>query len=85
MGFNLIGGARPDKLLKDRYKGGELFVMVFILGIFILFVKAYIFQYCYNYIWPILVRNSGESDDYYFKPLTIYEALIVILLFVALF
>ena len=85
MGFNMLGGARPDKILKGTYSGLELFLMTFLLGLFILFVKAYIFQYCYNQIWPLLVRNNGENDRYQFKPLTMYEALIVVLLVMALF
>ena len=81
----MLGGARPEKLLKDTYKGPELFLMVLLLGVFVIFVKAYIFQWCYNQVWPLLVRNNGETDRYQFKPLTMYEALIVVLLVMALF
>ena len=50
----------------------------------VLLIKAYVVQLTYNMMWPKIVENSG-GDTSRFKPLTFYEALMMVILFSFLF
>ena len=65
------------KLAKECQESPWL-LMVF--GLIFLLLKAWIVQWSYNQVWPRLVANSGSTAEK-FRPLTYYEALLVVILF----
>ena len=65
------------KLMKECHESPWL-LMVF--GIVFLLLKAWIVQWSYNQVWPRLVAYSGSTAEK-FRPLTFYEALLVVILF----
>lgn len=76
----MLGGAiktMSNKFLKE-YEHGP--VLIVILGIFMLVLKTYIVQFSYNQVWPRLTQNSG-GDATEFRPLSFYEAFLVVILF----
>jgi hypothetical protein len=76
----MLGGIvkSASKQLMNGY-GGDPWVIL-AMGFLVLFLKALLVQITYNRMWPRLVKNSGGSPDG-FTPLTIYEALLVVILF----
>ena len=76
----MIGGAMNSaskKLMKECHDSPWL-LMGF--GLLCLLLKAWIVQWSYNQVWPVLSRNN-HSHKIVFKPLTYYEALLVVILF----
>ena len=76
----MIGGvmnSASKKLMKECHESPWL-LMVF--GLVFLLLKAWIVQWSYNQVWPRLVANSGSTAEK-FRPLTFYEALLVVILF----
>ena len=79
----MIGGAlKVKKMIKDE-DTTTLFAVFFMI-VLVLLIKAYVVQLTYNMMWPKIVENSG-GDTSRFKPLTIYEALMIVILFSFLF
>ena len=79
----MIGGAlKVKKMIKDE-DNTTLFAVFFMI-VLVLLIKAYVVQLTYNMMWPKIVENSG-GDTSRFKPLTFYEALMVVILFSFLF
>ena len=76
------GGLKVKKMIKDE-KLSSLFTVFFMI-VLVLLIKAYVVQITYNMMWPKIVENSG-GDTSRFKPLTFYEALMVVILFSFLF
>jgi hypothetical protein len=83
-GFNglLKGGGKVKKIIKNE-NINTLFTVFFMI-ILVLLIKAYVVQITYNMMWPKIVENSG-GDTSRFKPLTFYESLMVVILFLFLF
>ena len=83
-GFNglLKGGGKVKKMIKNE-NISTLFAVFFMI-VLVLLIKAYVVQITYNMIWPKIVENSG-GDTSRFKPLTFYEALMMVILFSFLF
>ena len=83
-GFNglLKGGGKVKKIIKNE-NINTLFTVFFMI-ILVLLIKAYVVQITYNMMWPKIVENSG-GDTNRFKPLTFYEALMMVILFSFLF
>ena len=83
-GFNglLKGGGKVKKIIKNE-NINTLFTVFFMI-ILVLLIKAYVVQITYNMMWPKIVENSG-GDTSRFKPLTFYEALMMVILFSFLF
>ena len=79
----MIGGAlKEKKMIKDE-NTSTLFAVFFMI-LLVLLIKAYVVQITYNMMWPKIVENSG-GDTSRFKPLTFYEALMIVILFSFLF
>jgi len=79
----MIGGAlKEKKMIKDE-NTSTLFAVFFMI-LLVLLIKAYVVQIAYNMMWPKIVENSG-GDTSRFKPLTFYEALMMVILFSFLF
>jgi hypothetical protein len=79
----MIGGSlKVKKMIKDE-KLSSLFAIFFMI-VLVLLIKAYVVQITYNMMWPKIVENSG-GDISRFKPLTFYEALMMVILFSFLF
>ena len=79
----MIGGAlKVKKMIKDE-NTTTLFAVFFMI-VLVLLIKAYVVQITYNIMWPKIVENSG-GDTSRFKPLTFYEALLMVILFSFLF
>ena len=79
----MIGGAlKVKKMIKDE-NTNTLFAIFFMI-VLVLLIKAYVVQITYNMMWPKIVENSG-GDTSRFKPLTFYEALLMVILFSFLF
>ena len=78
----LKGGGKVKKMIKDE-NINTLFAVFFMIVI-VLLIKAYVVQITYNIMWPKIVENSG-GDTSRFKPLTFYEALLIVILFSFLF
>ena len=76
------GGIKLKKMIKDE-KLSSLFAVFFMI-LLVLLIKAYVVQLTYNIMWPKIVENSG-GDTSRFKPLTFYEALLMVILFSFLF
>ena len=70
------------KMIKNE-NASTLFAIFFMI-ILVLLIKAYVVQITYNMMWPKIVENSG-GDTSRFKPLTFYEALMMVILFSFLF
>ena len=79
----MIGGSlKVKKMIKDE-NITTLFAVFFMI-ILVLLIKAYVVQITYNMMWPKIIENSG-GDTSRFKPLTFYEALLMVILFSFLF
>ena len=79
----MIGGSlKVKKMIKDE-NTTTLFAIFFMIVV-VLLIKAYVVQITYNMMWPKIVENSG-GDTSRFKPLTFYEALMMVILFSFLF
>jgi hypothetical protein len=78
----LKGGGKLKKMMKD--KNLSTLFTVFFMILLVLLIKAYVVQLTYNMMWPKIVENSG-GDTSRFKPLTFYEALMMVILFSFLF
>ena len=79
----MIGGSlKVKKMIKDE-NITTLFAVFFMI-ILVFLIKAYVVQITYNMMWPKIVENSG-GDTSRFKPLTFYEALMMVILFSFLF
>ena len=79
----MIGGAlKVKKMIKDE--NITTLFSVFFMIVLVLLIKAYAVQITYNMMWPKIVENSG-GDTSRFKPLTFYEALLIVILFSFLF
>ena len=74
----MIGGfIKGNKMKVDSL---QLFLMMFL----IFFIKAFLVQWSYNRIFPILRYNfTGNTKD--FRPLTFIESIIFVILFNNLF
>lgn len=79
----MIGGALKVKKMIKNENISTLFALFFMI-VLVLLIKAYVVQITYNMMWPKIVENSG-GDTSRFKPLTFYEALMVVILFSFLF
>ena len=71
--MNMIGG-NPMK-----NGSGPNMLMIFLLSLFLLLVKAFLVQYCYNMVAQRLILNSG-GDIKNFRPLSFNEALLLVIL-----
>ena len=76
------GGLKMQKILKEPKF--ENIINLSILVILILLLRSYIVQVTYNMMWPKIVENTG-GDTNKFRPLTFYEAIMIVLLFSFLF
>jgi len=76
------GGLKLQKTMKNESLS-TLFGVFFMITL-VLLVKAYVVQITYNMMWPKIVENSG-GDTSRFKPLTLYESLMMVILFSFLF
>jgi|TARA_B110000208_G_scaffold115072_1_gene141294 hypothetical protein len=76
------GGLKLQKLFKEP-KMGDI-INLSIMVILILLIRSYIVQVTYNMMWPKIVKNTG-GDDSQFRPITFYEAIMIVLLFSFLF
>ena len=79
----MIGGSLKVKKMIKNENTTTLFAIFFMI-ILVLLIKAYVVQITYNMMWPKIVENSG-GDTSRFKPLTFYEALMMVILFSFLF
>jgi hypothetical protein len=79
----MIGGALKVKKMIKNENITTLFAIFFMI-LLVLLIKAYVVQITYNMMWPKIVENSG-GDISRFKPLTFYEALMMVILFSFLF
>ena len=57
-------------------------LILFVMAIY--FLRAYIVQLSYNWVWPKIVENTG-GDTSSFSPLTFYESLMLVILVSFLF
>ena len=76
------GGLKLQKVLKEPKL--ENIINLSVMVILILLIRSYIVQVTYNMMWPKIVENSGGYTSR-FKPLTFYEALMMVILFSFLF
>ena len=76
------GGLKLQKVLKEPKL--ENIINLIVMVLLILLLRSYIVQVTYNMMWPKIVENSG-GDTSRFKPLTFYEALLMVILFSFLF
>jgi len=76
----MIGGVMKSASKKLMKECNESPWLLMGLGLLCLLLKAWIVQWSYNQVWPRLVTNSGSTSET-FKPLTYYEALLVVILF----
>lgn len=76
------GGLKLKKMIKDE--NITTLLGMFFMIVVVLLIKAYVVQLTYNMMWPKIVENSG-GDTSRFKPLTFYEALMMVILFSFLF
>ena len=79
----MIGGALKVKKMIKSENTTTLFSIFFMI-VLVFLIKAYVVQITYNMMWPKIVENSG-GDISRFKPLTFYEALLIVILFSFLF
>ena len=76
------GGLKLQKVLKEPKL--ENIIQLIIMVILILLLRSYIVQVTYNMMWPKIVENTG-GDTSKFRPITFYEAIMIVLLFSFLF
>tara|TARA_B110000977_G_C10996331_1_gene462021 strand:- start:874 stop:1119 length:246 start_codon:yes stop_codon:yes gene_type:complete len=76
------GGLKLQKIFKEPKL--EDIITLSIMVILILLIRSYIVQVTYNMMWPKIVKNTG-GDDSQFRPITFYEAIMIVLLFSFLF
>ena len=79
----MIGGGLKIQNILKKYKLNNI-LSLGILVIVILLIRAYIVKVTYNLMWPKIVKNSG-GDNTKFKSLTLYESIMIVLLFSFLF
>ncbi len=80
----LVGGGVISKDMALDNSGDILSIML--LALFVLLIKGILVMFSYNWIAPKLIfnfRNQYKLED--FRPLTIWEAIIVVILFNNLF
>ena len=76
------GGLKLQKILKEPKL--ENIIQLSIMVILILLLRSYIVQVTYNMMWPKIVENTG-GDTSKFRPISFYEAIMIVLLFSFLF
>lgn len=76
------GGLKLQKVLKEPKL--ENIIQLSVMVILILLLRSYIVQVTYNMMWPKIVENTG-GDTSKFRPITFYEAIMIVLLFSFLF
>ena len=76
------GGLKLQKVFKEPKL--ENIINLSIMVILILLLRSYIVQVTYNMMWPKIVENTG-GDASKFRPITFYEAIMIVLLFSFLF
>jgi len=76
------GGLKLQKILKEPKL--ENIIQLSVMVILILLLRSYIVQVTYNMMWPKIVENTG-GDTSKFRPITFYEAIMIVLLFSFLF
>tara|TARA_B100001248_G_scaffold260057_1_gene247374 strand:+ start:370 stop:615 length:246 start_codon:yes stop_codon:yes gene_type:complete len=76
------GGLKLQKVLKEPKL--ENIINLSVMVILILLLRSYIVQVTYNMMWPKIVENTG-GDTSKFRPITFYEAIMIVLLFSFLF
>jgi hypothetical protein len=76
------GGLKLQKVLKEPKL--ENIIQLSVMVILILLLRSYIVQVTYNMMWPKIVENTG-GDTSRFRPITFYEAIMIVLLFSFLF
>ena len=75
----MIGGfVKGNKMKVDS-------LQLFLMMILIFFIKAFLVQWSYNRIFPILRYNMTGNSTKDFRPLTFIESIIVVILFNNLF
>ena len=76
------GGLKLQKILKEPKL--ENITQLSVMVILILLLRSYIVQVTYNMMWPKIVENTG-GDTSKFRPISFYEAIMIVLLFSFLF
>ena len=76
------GGLKLQKVFKEPKF--ENIINLSVMVILILLLRSYIVQLTYNMMWPKIVENTG-GDTSKFRPITFYEAIMIVLLFSFLF
>ena len=76
------GGLKLQKVLKEPKL--ENIINLSVMVILVLLLRSYIVQVTYNMMWPKIVENTG-GDTSKFRPITFYEAIMIVLLFSFLF
>ena len=76
------GGLKLQKVLKEPKL--ENIINLSVMVLLILLLRSYIVQVTYNMMWPKIVENTG-GDTSKFRPITFYEAIMIVLLFSFLF
>jgi hypothetical protein len=76
------GGLKLQKVFKEPKL--ENIINLSVMVILILLLRSYIVQVSYNMMWPKIVENTG-GDTSKFRPITFYEAIMIVLLFSFLF
>ena len=76
------GGLKLQKVFKEPKL--ENIINLSVMVILILLLRSYIVQVTYNMMWPKIVENTG-GDTSKFRPITFYEAIMIVLLFSFLF
>lgn len=75
--MNLFGGKKPEVYFNNN----PLILAISLIILF--FIKVFIVQWSYNMIFPKLSANMSRTTT--FKPLTLTESMIVVILFTSLF
>jgi len=76
------GGLKLQKVLKEPKL--ENIIQLSVMVLLVLLLRSYIVQVTYNMMWPKIVENTG-GDTSKFRPITFYEAIMIVLLFSFLF
>ena len=76
----MIGGMMKSASKKYLRHCEESPGLLILLGALMLLLKTYVVQFSYNRVWRRLTENSGASGEG-FRPLTFYEAFLVVILF----
>ena len=76
------GGLKLQKVFKEPKL--ENIINLSVMVILILLLRSYIVQVTYNMMWPKIVENTG-GDTSKFRPISFYEAIMIVLLFSFLF